>query len=164
MAPLDWERQLLDDLSRDRLMAVTGRLAGWVRHSGTAAELEAAEHLRGLLDGWGLRTELLTHDAYISLPVAAHLETEDGASLPAITHSFAASTGEAGLEGEVVDGTAGTVDPTGRVVLLPGLAGPAPVRAAEAAGAVAQVYVNGPITHEMIVSPVWAAPAGEVAS
>ena len=38
-------------------MAVTGRLAEWVRHSGTAPELEAAEHLRALLDGSGLRTE-----------------------------------------------------------------------------------------------------------
>ena len=57
MALLDWERQLLDDVSRERLMAVTGRLAEWVRHSGTAPELEAAEHLRALLDGWGLRTE-----------------------------------------------------------------------------------------------------------
>jgi hypothetical protein len=158
MALLDWERQLLDDVSRERLMAVTGELAGWVRHSGTAAELEAAEHLRRLLDGWGLRTELLTHDAYISLPVAAHLETEDGARLPAITHSFAVSTGPEGLEAEAIDGTAGTVDPSGRIVLLPGIARPDAVVAAEAAGAVAQVYVNGPITHEMIVSPVWGSP------
>jgi hypothetical protein len=158
MALLDWERQLLDDVSRDRLMAVTGQLARWVRHSGTAAELEAAGHLRGLLDGWGLGTELLMHDAYISLPVAAHLETEDGARLPAITHSFAASSGPGGLEAEVIDGTAGTVDANGRIVLLPGIARPDAVLAAEAAGALAQVYVNGRITHEMIVSPVWGSP------
>ncbi|HYW26256.1 MAG TPA: M28 family peptidase [Terriglobales bacterium] len=158
MALLDWERQLLDDVSRDRLMGVTNDLAQWVRHSGTPPELEAAEHLRRLLDGWGLRTELLAHDAYISLPVAAHLETEDGVILPCITHSFSASTGVGGVDGELADGTAGTVDPAGRIALLPGLAGPGPVRAAEAAGAVAQVYVNGPITHEMIVSPVWGSP------
>ena len=155
MALLDWERELLDDVSRERLMGVTGRLAEWVRHSGTPPEREAAEHLRGLLDGWGLRTELVTHDAYISLPVAAHLETEDGARLPCITHSFAASTGPGGLEAELTETAA---DAAGRILLLTGLAGPGPVRAAEAAGAVAQVYVNGPVTHEMIVSPVWGSP------
>jgi N-acetylated-alpha-linked acidic dipeptidase len=150
-----WESELVDDVSRERLMAVTGRLAGWVRHSGTPAELEAAEHLRGLLDGCGLRTELLLHDAYISLPVAAHLETEDGARLPAITHSFAASTGPGGVDAELTEDVAGAA---GRILVRRGLAGPAPVRAGEAAGAAGQVFVNGPITHEMIVSPVWGSP------
>ena len=161
MALTDWERELCDDVSRERLMDMTGRLAGWVRHSGTAPEREAAEYLRGLLDGWGLRTELLTHDAYISLPGPAHLETEDGARLPCITHSFAADTGPEGVEAEVVDAAGGPLPPTeaaGRILLLPGLASPGHVRAGEEAGAAAQVYVNGPLTHEMIVSPVWGSP------
>jgi hypothetical protein len=156
-----WERELCDEVSRERLVAVTARLAGWVRHSGTPGELEAAGYLREMLDEWGLRTELLLHDAYISLPGPAHLETVDGVQLPCITHSFAAPTPPEGLEAEVVDATAGGVDAAmaaGRILLLAGLAGPPQVWAAEATGAAAQVYVNGPLTHEMIVSPVWGSP------
>ena len=35
---------------------------------------------------------------------------------------------------------------------------PGRVKEGEAAGAIAQIYVNGPVTHEMIVSPVWGSP------
>lgn len=152
------ERSICDAISRDRLMEVTERLATWVRLSGSPAELEAAAYVRGLLDEAGLETAFGPHDAYISLPGPARLETEDGATLPCITHSFAAPTGPGGLEGEVVDCGDDPGAARGRIALLGGLAGPAPVRRAEAEGAAAQVYVNGRITHEMIVSPVWGSP------
>jgi hypothetical protein len=148
-------------VSSERLMETTRGIARWVRLSGTEDELEAVGYVRTLLDGYGLETEVIFHDAYVSLPGAASFETEEG-TLPCITHSFAISTPDTGLEGEVVDcGGEAPAGAGGRIALIDGLAGPEPVRRAEAAGAIAQIYVNGPRRHEMIVSPVWGSPGLE---
>lgn len=162
MKPEDWTRSLAEEVSIDRLMDITRGVARWVRLSGSPEELEAARWLQGVLDGYGLATELLLHDAYISIPGRAHLELQDGTRIACITHSFAAATSPAGLEGELVDCSGDRADlaaAAGKVALFGGLAMSGRCHAAEERGAVAQVYDNGPITHEMIVSTVWGSPA-----
>jgi hypothetical protein len=159
MALSEWERGLLGQVSVDRLMETTRSIARWVRLSGSDAELESVHYVRGLLDGYGLETDIIEHDAYISLPGRAEIVLPDGTSIPCISHSFGASTGENGLTAQVVDtAAAGLAGAAGKIALVDGLAMPPLVRDAEAAGAVAQIYINGSLTHEMIVSPVWGSP------
>lgn len=153
------EPTIAAEVSESRLLDTTAGIARWVRLSGTPDEMRAVEYVRDLLDGYGLQTDLILHDAYISLPGPASIETAGGDTVACITHSFSAATPPEGVTGEIVDAAApGETDVRGRIALMDGLAGPEVVRQAEARGAIAQIYVNGPLTHEMIVSPVWGSP------
>jgi hypothetical protein len=134
------------------------------RLSGSAAEREGFARLQERLSGYGFRTRLYEHDAYISLPLAAGLQVLGPVTegFYAITHSFSQSTPAGGVDLDLVDG--GRAVPSdgsarGKAVLLDGLASPGGAVAARAAGAGALVMVNpGPEIHEMIVSPVWGSP------
>ena len=135
-----------------------------VKLSGTAEEAESFEYLRGTLDGYGFRTELVRHDAYISLPGKASITT-DGASPDCITHSFSRSSGPGGTRGTLVYGGYGRaedlagLDLRGRVVLLEAIANPAASLRASRAGAVGQVHISPhEHLHEMCISPVWGSP------
>ena len=147
-------------------MEVTRGVARWVRLSGTPEERSAFEYLRDRLEGCGIPTNLITHRAYISLPGRADIVLSgadgDERSLECITHSFSAPTPEGGLEGEILDIGADDSPPServeGKIVLRDGLAMAGRVRALEDVGALAQIFVNGPRTHEMIVSTVWGSP------
>jgi hypothetical protein len=158
---VNWTRGLRDEVSIDRVMEVTGRLASWVRLSGSPAELEAFEYLREVLEGAGLPTELIFHDAYISLPGRASVVC-GGDSYPAITHSFSAATPRDGVEAPVEDlgrsASPGPGSTEGKIALQDGLAMAGQVRITETAGAAGQIYVNGDLTYEMIVSSVWGSP------
>jgi len=133
--------------------------------SGTPDELESFRYLERRMKDLGYRTELVLHDAYISLPGTAHL---DIASLApeCITHSFSQSS--TGLESEIVDMGAGTPedyarkDVTGKIVLLDGIASPVAAARASVAGAAGQIHVSPhAYRHEMCVSPVWGNPGPE---
>src|SRR5579872_5108252 len=139
-------------------MDTTAGLARWVRLSGTEEERQAFEYVRGLLDGHGLDTQLILHDAYISLPGPASIDLPGGERLPCITHSFAAPTGPDGLAGDLVRRHEAGEEVRGRIALTDGLAMPGSVLDIEAAGAIAAIFINGDLTHEMIVSPVWGNP------
>lgn len=160
------EQRLVEDVSTEGLMEVTRKVAEWVRLSGSTAEMKAFEYLRDKLEGYGIPTDLITHPAYISLPGEASIllpDTGEGEqSLECITHSFSAPTPQGGLEGAIVDvGSEENPPPErvkGKIVLRDGLAMAGRVKTLEDAGALAQVFVNGPITHEMIVSTVWGSP------
>ena len=39
-----------------------------IKLSGTLEEMESFRYLKAMLDGYGYQTELILHDAYISLP------------------------------------------------------------------------------------------------
>lgn len=142
-------------------MEVTGRISEEVRLSGSKEELRSARYVEGLLREAGLETELLFHDAYISLPGPAELVVDQD-RFPCITHSFSAPSGPGGISGDLVDlrDPAGAARDAarGKVALLDGLAMAGFVRAVEAGGAIAQIYINGDLTHEMIVSAVWGSP------
>lgn len=159
---------VLDQLSAERLMEHTADIARWVRLSGTPDERKAFDYVKGVLDDLGLETELIEHDAYISLPGNAAVEVTSPVeeSVACITHSMAAAAPE-GVEGEVVYAGAGTaedlaaIDVAGKVALVEGLAMPAKVRAIEDRGAIAQMHINADHLHEMIVSTVWGNPTPE---
>ncbi len=135
-----------------------------IKLSGTPAELESFHYLRSVLDGYGYRTELLRHEAYISLPGRARIvignETPD-----CITHSFSRPSPAGGLTARVVYAGYGrpedfaAIDARGRIVLLEGIANPAASLRASRAGAAGQVHISPhQHIHEMCISPVWGSP------
>lgn len=156
-----------DQVSRERLMEDTEALARWVRLSGTPEELEAFKYAQKQLRAAGCKTQLLMHDAYISLPGPASLEMTHGATrraIPCVTHSFAASTD--GVEAPAVYAATpsdlAAAQTAGRIVILDGLASPAVVQAGQATGALGLVFLNrDPYVHEMIVSTVWGSPPAD---
>jgi len=72
-----------------------------IKLSGTPEELESFRYLKSCLDGFGYRTALIAHDAYISLPGAARVELDDCA-LKSITHSFSRPSPKGGLAAELI--------------------------------------------------------------
>ena len=137
-----------------------------IKLSGTPEERESFAYLQACLDGYGYRTELIEHDAYISLPGAAHL-TIDNEELRCITQSFSRSSPE-GVTGRIVYAGAGgesdfaAVDVRGCVALLEGIANPAASLRASRAGAIGQIHVSPhEHLHEMCISPVWGSPGTE---
>lgn len=138
-----------------------------VKLSGTAEELESFGYLRDRLDEYGLRTEIILHDAYISLPGKARL-TVGNETPDCITHSFSRSSEREGVRGQVVYGGHGTpadfarIDAAGKIVLLESIANPAASLRASQAGAIGQIHIS-PLEHlyEMCISPVWGSPTRE---
>jgi hypothetical protein len=149
------------------MMAHLKVFARYVKLSGTEQELESFRYLQSVLDGYGFRTKLIRHDAYISLPGKARVETPDG-SPRCITHSFSRSSPPGGLRGELAYVGAGrpadfaAQDLRGKIVLVEGLASPAPSARASAAGAIGQLHISPhEHLHEMCISPVWGSPTPE---
>lgn len=149
----------------DRLMAHLGEFAKHVKLSGTPEELESFRYLQAEMTGHGYRTELLFHDAYISLPGKARVEV-DGQSIPCITHSMSLPTPAAGLSASLVyirEGEAANfaaVDVRGKIVLVDGITTEEVAALSRDAGALGQLHIS-PTEHlyEMCVSPVWGSPS-----
>jgi hypothetical protein len=144
------------------LMASCAVFAERMKLSGTADELASIKTIQAKLDGYGYRTSLLSHDAYISLPGAASVVV-DGVALTAITHSF--SRPSAGLTAPVVYVGQGSEaefagrEIAGRIVLAEGIASPAVADRARRAGAAGQLHISPhDHLHEMCISPVWGSP------
>lgn len=135
-----------------------------VKLSGTEEELESFQYLRSRMEEYGFKTDLIFHDAYISLPRMAKL-SYGGESPDCITHSFSRPSGPDGVRGQVVYAGAGfpddfaKIDATGKIVLLEGIANPAAAMRASQAGAIGQIHIS-PLPHlyEMCISPVWGSP------
>lgn len=163
------EQQLLTEVSEENLMEFTAKVAREVRLSGTEEEYRAFEYVKETLEGFGLSTQLLECDAFISLPGLASLEV-NGKAYTCITHSMAHPTGDQGITGELVYIGKGQPqdyvqqDVRGKIVLIDGLAVPAVVKIAQAHEALGAVFINAAYTHEMIVSPVWGNPIPDTAS
>jgi hypothetical protein len=149
----------------DRLMAHLGEFAKRIKLSGTPEELESFRYLESEMAGYGYRTELLFHDAYISLPGTARVSV-DGSDIACITHSMSVPTPAAGLsaplvylrEGEAADFAA--VDVRGKIVLVDGITTEEVAALSRDAGALGQLHIS-PTEHlyEMCVSPVWGSPS-----
>ena len=149
------------------LMGHMGEFARWVKLSGTPDELTSLQYVKARLDAYGYRTELLHHDAYISLPGRARVDV-DNQALTSITHSFSRSSPAEGVTGRLVyvgDGAAEDFagkDVHGAIVLTEGIASPGQAANASRAGAVGQVQISPhEHLHEMCVSPVWGSPSAE---
>ncbi len=146
-------------------MSFTRDVSQEVRLSGSEEEKRAFGWLAERLEEMGAEVRLSEHPGFVSWPGPASLEVSGLGSLPCITHAMARPT--TGLEGAILD--LGALDPEavartdaqGRIVLLDGVANPARVQAAEAAGAVGEIFVSGEQRHEMIVSPVWGSPGAQ---
>jgi len=150
---------------REHLMAHIAEFARRVKLSGTPEELESFHYLQAQMDSYGYRTQLLSHDAFISLPGAAKVEIDDE-SLRCITHSMSVSTAAAGVSGDLVYVGEGSKadfsgkDVAGKILLVDGIATEEVAALASAAGALGQLHVS-PNEHlyEMCVSPVWGSPS-----
>jgi N-acetylated-alpha-linked acidic dipeptidase len=160
-------KSLCDAVDAAAMMRHLEEFARRVKLSGTAAERESFDYLKSCLDGYGLRTELILHDAYISLPGPARLDI-GSASPDCITHSFSRSSGKPGVRGSVVYAGAGTpsdfakIDAKGRIVLLENIANPAATLRASQAGAIGQIHISPHRhLHEMCISAVWGSPTKE---
>jgi hypothetical protein len=147
-----------------RMMAHLDVFARRVKLSGTPEELESFRYLEATLREYGFATQLILHDAYISLPGAAALQV-DGTAIRCITHSFSRPSPPDGLHGEVVyvghgteaDFAAAAVH--GRIALIEGLAAPGPSDLASRHGAIGQIHISAhEHLHEMCISPVWGSP------
>ncbi len=156
------------EVSGTVLMAHMREFARWTKLSGTPDEMTSLRYVQRALDGYGLSTSVLMHDAYISLPGRSRVEI-DATAPRSITHSFSRPSSEGGLNGEVVYLNEGTEadfaarDVRGRIVLVEGIASPAVSRRATLAGAVGQLHISPhEHIHEMCVSPVWGSPTADL--
>jgi Peptidase family M28 len=138
-----------------------------VKLSGTPEELESFRYLKATLGGYGFRTDLIQHDAYISLPGRARIEI-GGEAPDCITHSFSRPSPAGGLRGSVVYAGHGraedfaALDVRGRIVLLEAIANPGASLRASEAGAFGQIHISPhEHLHEMCISPVWGSPTGK---
>src|SRR5438309_10756302 len=162
----------LDAVSRTRLWAHNTAIAQWTRLSGSAEERNAAEYAADQLRGFGLATRILTHDAYISLPLSASLRivSPQQQEIACITHSMGIPTPREGVVADLVYAGAGTPEDyararaAGRVALVEGRATPHHAVTATRAGALGLICISGRHAHEMCCSPIWGNPsAGTVA-
>ncbi|TCV98342.1 M28 family peptidase [Biostraticola tofi] len=148
-----------------RLMAHIAEFAKRVKLSGSAKELESFLYLQQQMDSFGYQTRLLSHDAWISLPVSARVLIE-GNGIGCITHSMSVSTDQSGIsaplvyvgEGREADFSAAEV--SGKIVLVDGITTEDVTLLACEHGALGQLHIS-PTEHlyEMCVSPVWGSPS-----
>ena len=155
---------LIKDLSNENMMAHLHEFAKRVKLSGTPEELESFRYLKSRMDSYGFRTNLIQHDAYISLPGRAALDVNN-AQIPCITHSFSRPSPQRGLRGQLVHVGHGTpadfakTEVRGKVAIIDGIASPAASQRATQAGALGQIHVSPhEHKHEMCISPVWGNP------
>ena len=154
----------VDEVDGGRLMAHCAAFARFTKLSGTPEELESLRYVRSQLDEAGYRTELLHHDAYISLPGRARIQA-DGQDLAAITHSFSQASPPGGLSaplvylGEGTDADFARDGLRGAIVLVEGIASPTVAARASRVGAAGQLHISPhEHLHEMCISPVWGSP------
>ena len=140
-----------------------------IKLSGTEEEMASFRYLQTTLDGYGLQTNLLRHDAYISLPGEARVEIA-GAAPDCITHSFSRPSAPGGTRGAVVYAGAGSaedfaaVEVRGRIALLEEIANPGASLRASQAGAIGQLHISPHAhLHEMCISSVWGSPTDTTA-
>ena len=162
------EATLAAELSPEILMEHTRRIAADERESGTAGEARAFDYIAVTLERYGLTIERRQIEAFISLPLEAHVTLPDGSVIHGLTHSFSASADA--LTGELVDAGDGSAEDyariaaAGRIVLVDGLATPGKAWTAQSAGTLGQVFVNAEHLHNMIVTTVWGTPGPETAA
>jgi hypothetical protein len=158
------EQEILAKVSGQRLMEYTTQIAQFERLSGSEEERASFRYVKEVLDGFGVPTKLLEHDAYVSIPGPARLEIDGAPGPDCYTTSFGVNTPPDGVTAEVVYCGAGTPaelagrDLRGKIALLDGLPAAPKTLAVEAAGAIGQINIAGKHLHWMIISPVWGSP------
>jgi len=160
------ESVLAAQVSAATLMEHVRTIGAWQRESGSPGEAQAFDYIERALKSYGVEVERREIEAYISLPLEAHLTLPDGITIGGLTHSF--STSVDALEAEVVDvGDARPEDlarARGKIALIRGLASPGRAWAAQQAGALGQIHVLMDHLHNMIVTTIWGTPSPDTAS
>src|SRR5215469_13097891 len=70
-------RTLCQSVDGGILMGHMRELAQWVKLSGTPDELTSLRYFQAKLDEYGYQTNLIMHDAYISLPGKARVDVDN---------------------------------------------------------------------------------------
>ncbi|NKC30083.1 M28 family peptidase [Falsiroseomonas selenitidurans] len=152
---------LTASVSGAEMMANLREIARWMKLSGEPEELESIRFLERRMQDYGFRTQLILHDAYISLPGKASVLVE-GRALGCITQSFSCPGRISGVPvylGHGTDADFAGRDLAGRIVLCEGMATPAVAQRASRAGAAGQLHISHhEHIHEMCISPVWGNP------
>ena len=156
------EMEILQEIEVNKLIEFNKEMAKEVRLSGSEEELRAFQYAQKTLKSFGLDTSLSFHDAYISLPREAQL-IAGNLDIPCITHAMAPSTPKEGVVGKPFylgefSNDIDTVE-NASIPIVEGIASPYILKELEKAGAAAVIFINGPLTHEMIVSTVWGSPS-----
>lgn len=163
----DFLNDLLSGVSVDPMMDHLVNFGRWQKLAGSTDEANSLKYVRSTLDGYGLETTLLHHDAFLSLPLDASLDVA-GDLVTAITHSMAMPTPEAGLSRRVIDLGSGSkaefdaANLTDHIVLVDGMATPEMAKRSRLAGAAGQIHISPhEHLHEMCLSPIWGNPGSE---
>lgn len=176
------EEEFLSDIDIDEAWGHVEYLSTLDKTSGTEGERKAHEYVRAKLREYGVPFDTYEFDSLISHPKEASLRVVSPPTfeVECITHSFSASTPEDGIEADLVfvpvtpgslfAGVKGLVDEymkagvEGKVAVILGVASPAVMWAAQQAGALGQVHINGgDVLHEMIVTTIWGTPTQDSA-
>jgi hypothetical protein len=161
------EREVVEEVSSERLWEHTAYIAQEDRLSGSEGEARAVQYFKKTMEGFGLDVETLEIENYISLPLRASITVVSPAKkeLPCITHSFSVSTSPEGIDAELVYvPRGGEADVKGKIVLSEGLAAPYPCWNWEEKGAVGLLWINaGELPRNMIITTVWGQPTPETA-
>lgn len=160
-------QSLVSALSGRRMWRHLEEFDRHTKFSGSPEELESLRYVEADMRDAGYRTEIIQHDAYISLPGQAKV-TVDNAPIACITQSFSRPSPADGLTAPAVYlGTGGEEDFArqdvyGKIVVVEGIANPVMARRASRTGAAGQLHISPhQYRHEMCVSPVWGSPTHE---
>ncbi len=158
---------LMNEMSKEKMMAHIEEFSRWTKHAGTEGELESLKYVEREMQAYGYETQLILHDAYISLPGEARVDAL-GESFGCIAHSFSRSSGPDGTTGRLVYAGIGRpqdyegLNVSGCVVLLEGIANPAATLEANRQGAIGQIHISPhEYVHEMCISAVWGSPGDD---
>ena len=137
------------------------------KEAGSPGERESLAYVESRMQEYGYATELILHDALISLPGRARVDAM-GTEIACITHAFSRASPPEGLTAPLVhigpgdEAAFAKANVRGRIVLVDGIANPVVTRRASLAGAAGQLHVSPhEHTHEMCISPVWGSPDEE---
>jgi N-acetylated-alpha-linked acidic dipeptidase len=172
-AKVSLEEKLLNALSIDAPWALIERFTTLVRESASEDERIAADYIVKQLKAFGVPHEVYTPTLFLSVPVKSRMVV-GGQEIRAKSPAFSANTGPKGLTGQLMsipsvvssrsvdlfDVTPETdMDVSGKIVIIDGFGGPAPVRVFEQLGAIGQIYINpGEDIHWGICTTIWGAP------
>src|SRR5690625_5202241 len=154
-------------MSKELLMSHITAFDQWTKHAGTSEELKSLKYIEKEMQTYGYDTELILHDAYISLPEKASIKVLDH-YYDCITHSFSCSSSPDGTSGRLVYAGVGRpedyhgLNVDGCIVLLDGIANPVAALEAKKQGAIGQIHISPhEYVHEMCISPVWGSPGDD---
>lgn len=153
------------NVSVENLMKTVRQISSWQRLSGSEDEYAAFEYLEGILSNLGYKTELVKHDAFISLPVYSKLLV-NGEEIYSQTHSMASSTDEIGIAAEIVYVQKPMENLTekicrDKIVIIDGRANFSPINKAYRFGAKGIICVQEGVIRECIISNAWGSPTAK---